>query len=365
MKKRNVIIPVISIVCVLAAAFVYHVYTPFMMDDLWYATNLSTGEPLTGLKDVFESGVWHYLNWGGRSITHALLQLIIMGGEFFADILNTLATLLLAYVIADFIDDKKRRLGFIALSLSMLVAFNPSLQYSMFWQAGCVNYVYSTIWILAFIKVFLRSIDLSKKDLPLVFIWIVPLGLITGWSNENMGPASFLLSLLVILYRKIVQKEKFKVWMILGSAFSLIGSALCLLAPGNFVRSEYISNTGLFKTILDRLYSMLEGGAGFLLPAFLVLALLIAIRIVLLEQRVSPQEWILLITMMAAYGAMILSPHFPARSCFGILSLAIILINNQLSRILNAHPKFRKYAYILLGLVTLYAVDILFISALV
>jgi len=74
--------------------FMVHRYVPFMMDDLWYGTNLATGEPLHSLGDVVEGQVWHYLNWGGRSITHGILQITLMSGEWCADILNLLMTML-------------------------------------------------------------------------------------------------------------------------------------------------------------------------------------------------------------------------------------------------------------------------------
>ena len=87
--------------------FVTHRAVPFMMDDLWYSTNLSVGSTadypagvhISNLKDIWESQVWHYFNWGGRSMTHTMLQLIILCGEKFADVMNTVVTIVLAFVI--------------------------------------------------------------------------------------------------------------------------------------------------------------------------------------------------------------------------------------------------------------------------
>ena len=97
MKEKNyrIIWGITAVLLLVSAAVLYvtHSRIPFMMDDLWYATNLSTGQPLASLKDIFESQVWHYNNWGGRSMTHAILQLTLMAGERAADILNVLVTL--------------------------------------------------------------------------------------------------------------------------------------------------------------------------------------------------------------------------------------------------------------------------------
>ena len=66
--------------------FIAHRAVPFMMDDLWYSTMLSSDRPIASLKDIIESQVWHYQNWGGRSVTHGLLQLTLLWGETAADI---------------------------------------------------------------------------------------------------------------------------------------------------------------------------------------------------------------------------------------------------------------------------------------
>ena len=90
-----------------------------------------------------------------------------------------------------------------------------------------------TGFLLAFLFCYLKY---EEKNLPGIVIWILPLGLIAGWSNENMGPAVWLLSLLVILLRHREHK-KAPVWMYLGNISCLAGTILMITAPGNFVRS--------------------------------------------------------------------------------------------------------------------------------
>ena len=77
---------------------------PFMMDDIWYSekliSNESSGIPITSFKDIVESQIWHYNNWGGRSITHGLLQILLQMGERVADVLNVIAVLALSCVMS-------------------------------------------------------------------------------------------------------------------------------------------------------------------------------------------------------------------------------------------------------------------------
>lgn len=343
--------------------FLYQRATYFVMDDLWYQTNLVTGEKLHSLLDVLEGQVWHYFNWGGRSITHTILQLDLMGGALFCDIMNMIMTFLLCFVIASFAHEKKHRLFYFYASFSLLITFNASFRYNMFWQSGAVNYLYSTVWILLFIKIYLRELtEESPSPLKGVIYWIIPLGLISGWSNENMGPASFLLSLMVILYVKRKNNlKRIPWWMTLGCASSLIGSILVIVAPGNFVRSAFTSNSGLLRTIVDRCLSMLTGASSFLLQPLIIMAFLFSIIVFVMRLKVQPKDVILLITTVLAFGAMILSPHFPPRAVFGIMVLCIVLILSFLEQIGRQYPKFQKISQLFVLATYVYSIIELYI----
>ena len=87
-EKRKLIktyqgfIIVAGIVILAVAEWFGHRRITFMMDDEWYGTNLVTNQPLRGLSDIIESQIWHFRNWGGRCMTHGILQLTLMSGEF-------------------------------------------------------------------------------------------------------------------------------------------------------------------------------------------------------------------------------------------------------------------------------------------
>ena len=303
---------------------------PFMMDDDWYSTNLATGAPLSGFGDVIESQIWHYNNWGGRVITHGLLQLILMTGNAVADIFNTLITLVLAFVICRIsrknfdINGSPAIIAIFLFALSGLFAFNPNIKMSMLWEAGSVNYVYSTVWILCFLCPYLRAVeDPESPDLRLVNLWMIPLSLISGWSNENMGPTCFVIALTVILIRVRADKKPVKAWMIIGLIGSLIGSILCILAPGNFVRVNEIDKLPLSQELINRILSMLRGIGDFLFPSLIILGFVMIAAHTLLSISFDRTEGILLFAILLSYGAMILSPHYPDRASFGTMVLTI------------------------------------------
>ena len=213
---------------------------PFMMDDIWYSekliSNEASGIPITSFKDIIESQIWHYYNWGGRSITHGLLQILLQLGEKVVDVLNVIAVIVLAYVMYMMASISKssevsqvKRYGCIAwltmgtfCAMAMMIGLNANWKMSMFWQAGAVNYLYITTFILLFLYCFLR--ENPDRRLYGITLWIIPLGIIAGWSNENMGPTAWILSLLIILMR-IYQKNKVYLWMILGNQLQIVNVA--------------------------------------------------------------------------------------------------------------------------------------------
>lgn len=322
-------ITVVLLLVSVAVLYVTHSEIPFMMDDLWYSTNLSTEQPLASLKDIFESQVWHYNNWGGRSMTHTILQLTLLAGEQVADILNVLVTFLLAAVICLVAGVKRNKssIFYLLAAIGMVHGLNANWKLSMFWQSGAANYLYITIFILLFLYCYLREVcepAASVKALPGITFWIIPLGILTGWSNENMGPAVWVITVLIILLR-IKEKQKVKLWMILGNISCLIGSVLVVAAPGNFVRSaEAASNEyGTLWNIFLRCYAEAQAALNFLFPVLLVFAGALIMSKGILKLPVGRKNILLLLCALLSWGAMILSPHYPDRATFGTMTLLI------------------------------------------
>ena len=108
-KKSRILTGITAGLLLVTAAAMYatHRAIPFMMDDLWYSTLLSEETPIKSLGDIVVSQVWHYFHWGGRSMTHGILQLILLAGEEAADVLNTTVTFLLAFIICMMAGNKR------------------------------------------------------------------------------------------------------------------------------------------------------------------------------------------------------------------------------------------------------------------
>ena len=331
--------------------YMTHRSIPFMMDDLWYSTLLSEDTPIASFSDIVTSQIWHYFNWGGRSMTHSILQMTLLMGEQAADLLNVAVMLLLAGTVC--LVSENRRLSALFAALGMMIGLNANWRMSMFWQAGAANYLYITVFILLFAHCYLRELPdggslflrsqtcpggegAVPKALPGITLWIIPLGILTGWSNENMGPALWVLSLTVLLLGW-KEKRKPKLWMILGNLSCLAGCALCILAPGNFVRSAQSGEEQfgiLWRTFL-RCYAECKGALEYLFPVLLVLLFLCILH----GSAFGRRNELLLFCSLLSWGAFLLSPHYPDRASFGTMMLCICVVLSLAKKSLRQNAK--------------------------
>lgn len=340
-KKSGIIkLPAVFLVFVtLAVVYVVNRAIPFMMDDEWYSRKLFSEELLSSVGDIIEFQIWHYHNWGGRTITHTILQLTLMAGENIADILNVVALVLLAGMICllSGIRRTDRKWWAMLAAVSMIIGLNANWKMSMFWQAGAANYLYITIFILGFLYCYLRELpEGTCRHLPGITLWMLPLGLIAGWSNENMGPAVWVISLLVILLT-IKEKKTVKPWMLLGNLSCLAGSILMITAPGNFVRSaEAASNEyGWLWNCFLRCYAESTAALEYLFPVLLVFLAVLFLYKGVLGKAIGRKNGLLLVCALLSWGAMLLSPHYPDRATFGTMVLFICVILSMAKEILR------------------------------
>ncbi len=312
---------------------------PVMMDDEWYSTVLFAERPLASVQDILQAQIWHYNNWGGRTVAHTIAQFIFLYcKEPVADVLNVLMIFLLAWLIDTIAGE--RRLSFITLTVGFLHGLNANWKMSMYWQTGACNYLYTTVLILVFLWLYLRRINEEERKENLGLVLFAPvLGLLSGWTNENMGPAVFIVTVLVMLFCRR-RKRRIGLWMPLGSLFCLLGSILMIIAPGNSLRSAEVASNGygvLWQTFL-RMYGVCKGALEYLFPVILLTAVLVAVNVCILGGRLCEKDILLLIGALLSWGAMVLSPHYPDRAAFGTMCLLLCVAMSQAAAILRSRP---------------------------
>ncbi|MCQ2517419.1 MAG: DUF6056 family protein [Lachnospiraceae bacterium] len=366
--SRKTISRIAAVLCILAALGVFFAAsrsTHFMMDDLSYATNINPdspnyGQPVSSVKDIVESQVWHYFNWGGRTVAHVVLQFLLWSGEIGADIFNTIALSLLCV----FLVGRKRKLDLwmIVLSFGMMISTNPNWHQSLLWQSATANYLYMMLLCIPFTGLYLRKTACVKDEDKVagesvsgkgkcpkwlcatgaalgMFVW----GVLSGWTNENIGPTVFLITVAVIVFL-FKRKIKVPVWMYTGSVGTVIGSAAMILAPGNGVRMEYVEDHGSFiKNMIARASTLITNSETYLFSIFIML-LMVYICYRLLFKKLPSYEVILLgLAAIVSDCAMFLSPHYPDRAGFGSMVFALWAVLKMLAEIFEQSEKSERF----------------------
>lgn len=279
--------------------------TDFYYDDFVYMTNLATQEKLESFNEILPSVITHYFTWGGRAITVYILQFLMLCGReiialFVAVIYNTIA------VICSKICSKDRKINFISFVFfaALFYYFNPEWYETVLWASGMTVYLIPTLFMIVFIYLFT-----GKRNRPWYYSFImIIVGFLTGWSVENVAPATFCA---MTFYEFLVYKKtkKFEVSNILGLVAILFGGALLILAPGNFVRLNDYSTHSLGYSLILRCWEQILRNFkdGFVPIAFLYIS-------VILTRKLSKLSLSLIILGHLATFAMFATELFPLRA---------------------------------------------------
>ena len=230
--------------------FVRNVLTPLLGDDYGYAfiwdgahggnldamqfgsEGIERRERVDSFADIAQSMWSHYFTWGGRIVAHTLIQFFVWVGKIYFDVANTLifaALVLTILYLADALKNFSRAaVVWICFCLFVLTKFSAV---SMLCLTGAVNYMWTAFFQLIFLAPYVKALR-SKSSFnvaPIIF-----LGILAGWSNEAGSLATICLTIFFIALSK--SRGLLRSWMTAGLASLIIGCALMMFAPGNFVR---------------------------------------------------------------------------------------------------------------------------------
>ena len=309
-------------------------YFPITLDDWRYST-LADGSRVSNLWEIFEYQYDHYFTWGGRSIVHAIAQIMLAAGIFWGDVMNSIGYIALVVTIY-YIANKGNSSNIpLFIGINLLIWFLiPALIENLFWITGSANYMWGTLLILLFISFYCSAfISGQSKDGGVKRAGVFLLGIIAGWTNENMAVAMiFFVICLILLMKK--EKQKLPQWMIFGLVGAIIGCAIMLLAPGNYIRnqSEMVNMAAegaepVYMFYFYRFTSILKVASWYaLIPTVLYIVFLL----LYLKFRKKGNNKILYLSLLFAVTGgvatlvMVAAPIFPERVWFAILIFLFI-----------------------------------------
>ncbi len=365
-KQRTLVIVVFAIVFL--AIYYLNVLYPIFGDD-WAYTFVWTRETetparISSLMDILISQYNHYMLWGGRSVVHAIDQLLLWGGETVHNLLNSLMFVLYLFIIYR-ISNIGNNSNVILLIITIMVLWylHPVFSQTVLWITGSANYLWGTTIVLLFIYPYYAYYR-GKEITDSVFKYIIffAAGIIAGWTLENVGIA-MLFVLVSILFLLRLEKQRIPVWAISGLIGGTIGFLILILAPGNYVRldsiyeSEALVGLSKWEVIKVGFPNMWIVYRKALLIPSLVYAVLCIIYLKFNASeskiKVFRSSMVFFIASYLAYFSMLASPQFPLRATFGLVSLFIIAITLLYANIKINH---RYFNYINAALVVVFFV---------
>lgn len=320
------------LLCLIFFIILYlNIQTPFIGDDFVYSFIFRSSERITNIDDIIQSQIAHYNLWGGRTVVHFILQcLLLIKSSFVIDLLNTIVFVLFLTAIQFHIFGKiKFSTSLIFLIFSLTVIIQPAFAETCLWLTGSVNYLWGTTIILYFLlpfRLYKNGQITNTKSFSFSILMLLG-GIITGWTNENTIMGLIIIIAALIIYFLKIEKFKIPTWFYFGLIGIVIGYILMIIAPGNFVRASEAGSPNLM-VLAFRFFSATEAFVKYLSLLNFGLAISI-IFLVKFKNKMTSKSLIILssiylLGVIASVYSMIVSPTFPPRAWFGVITFNII-----------------------------------------
>ncbi|MDR1717287.1 MAG: DUF6056 family protein [Prevotella sp.] len=308
---------------------------PLFSDDWDYSFVFKTNVRVENLSDLFWSQYNHYFTWGGRSVVHMIAQAMLMLDFSWICPINAMAYVAFIYILYKIANNGNKTNPVLFFLLSIAIWFaQPAFCATVLWKTGAANYLWGTLIVILFIYPYhacyrTKRIENSKVRAVVFFF----LGIIAGWTNENIA-IGLIIYIILLLYLFRYEKLIIPRWTLSGLVGSSVGVAVMLAAPGNYIRAKIIyDNANISRT--DQLFLNMENMSFYfrnnLLPVLCILAILIIVYYKypkggIVKRNIILEASLFVVIGLISFLVMIISPMFPNRALFGIITLLIIPI---------------------------------------
>ncbi|MDR0527944.1 MAG: DUF6056 family protein [Spirochaetaceae bacterium] len=330
--------------------YILNILTPLIADDYSYSLGINS------VADIPNSVYGSWLGWNGRCIVLFLAQFWLLVGKPYFNLANTLvycAFILLTYFHITGGLRKFKPALFVAINLFYWFLV-PAWGQNFLWLTGSCGYLWATLIVLFFLVPFRKKSDFKEYNLNIVssaLFFII--GLMAGCSYENIG-AAVLFLLIAYFVMKILNKEKISLFEITGTAGFLLGFALLVAAPGNYVRMDIIMSRDhykdafaiiMFKRFVEITIVFFKNYGATLIA---ITALFAFDLLHHQKRRLNVFSYFYALAALAAVWSMMLAPVFPDRSFLPVTVFSGITLGTVISRFKIQVPAMvqRNYSFI-------------------
>lgn len=300
--------------------YILNHYTTLIVDD--YSYSFSLGHKTTGITDILQSQYNHYFTWGGRVVVHTIAQFFLMYDKAVFDIANTVAYLAMILVVYFHSVGKFKFYPFLLLFINLLFFLcMPAFGQVFLWVVGACNYLWGPLLVFLYLVPYRLQYSkatpvIADKLLSVIFGL---LGVIAGWTNENLG-LTLAFVILVFIYLYWSEHKKVYLWCVCGLIGSAIGAVALILAPGNMVRMQV---GGFEVNIIKNFFNITR---MFLKSDYLLLPNCIAVILFILSSKKTDYKLLLvyIIGLFVSMYAMLGAPFYADRAKLGSLVFSAI-----------------------------------------
>lgn len=331
------------VVIVFAGVCALNFLTHYASDDYRYHFFYSSSQDnirwLSGIGDIPLSMWNHYNLWGGRIVAHSIVQFFALFDKSVFNIFNSLIYVVLGLILYLHIDRdvKKWKPLFLILIYALIWLWIPQFGTSVLWMSGSCNYLWMSVLLLLFLLPYRSHAERQNKRKwnGILTVVMIPLGLLSGCTNENGGGAVIFLGLLFIgiwVWKKI----KIPFWSIAGILTACLGFLFLIAAPGNGKRE------GIGMIEFGELLRRLRELAGFSYHAVFIPGVIFILLFCYIKARKKITFWqcvrecavpiSYVLAGAASVAVLVMSPIIAARSwmfavCFLIIADGILFLD--------------------------------------
>lgn len=247
-KKVNESEKTIVVLTLVFGLFIFFLnyMTPMIVDDYTYCFSFKDGKRITSLLQIIPSMIGHYDFMNGKLVVHGIFQILLMLPLEFFDFLNAVMTCLLCYMIYEYIwriNHAVHNAVMYFFVMASLWLFVPAFGHVFLWAAGAMNYVWTTVFLLLYMKP--TYTDFPKDNSRGFRIFYVLTGFIMGTLVESTSFAVIGFFIIWALDKIVLKKERVALWKLLPIVTMLCGYLLIVFAPGTLkkkinVHKDYV-----------------------------------------------------------------------------------------------------------------------------
>ena len=294
--KKNIFI--ITIITITLVSLIYCSKNTFIInDDLPYSFFHRTDIRITNIKQVIGNQISDYKNISPRVFIHFIAQYLLIYGKKLWSIINPVIIILTALIMTKIIKISSKKDNYNLSILLTISLFLSMITYKkiIYWVAGSVNYVWTSVYLLFLIYIYLKKGYSNKKIINLLLILSISI------LHEYL----LVFSIIFVITNYIINayKQKKIIMSDIIYIIPLIISYIFLLkAPSSQIRIN-LSSTWNNMTIIEKLLTSIpEVSRNFIFNSnknnYIIIFYIICLLIYFIKSKLKYKSIIIFITIL-------------------------------------------------------------------